>query len=167
MLRRSLRCVLTALQGCSARSSLAPCLPGASTQASGGFEGVSAGLARRFGRRYHPPVSPTVHDSRGDPNDSLAFLSAAFRTHPDLVARQIAGEMVLVRVVENVAQIASVYVLNDTGSTIWSLLAAGPRGDEVVRALVSDFDVSEETARTDVEEFLRDLGSAGLVTRQA
>lgn len=108
-----------------------------------------------------------IDSPSGDPSDTLAFLSAAFRTHPAIVARQIAGETVLVRVVENVAQIASVYVLNAVGSTIWSLLTAEARGDEVVSALVSDFDVTEEAARADVEEFLRDLRSAGLVTRQA
>lgn len=47
------------------------------------------------------------------------------------------------------------YVLNETGSLIWKQLRTPKSADDLVRALVSEYDVSEKTAYKDVSVFIK------------
>jgi len=54
---------------------------------------------------------------------------------------------------------------NPTGSVLWQALARGTTRDELVRALLAEFDVDETTATNDVDRFLADLDARGLLER--
>jgi hypothetical protein len=57
---------------------------------------------------------------------------------------------------------ASMYLgTNPSGSVLWSELAAGTTRQALVARLCENFDVAEERAGQDVDEFLRSCGERG------
>lgn len=54
---------------------------------------------------------------------------------------------------------------NPTGALLWEALARGTTRDELVRALMAEYDVDEATAAADVDMFLAELDGRGLLTR--
>jgi hypothetical protein len=79
------------------------------------------------------------------------------------VTRRIAGETLLLPVTGHVANLESIYVMNEVGSRIWDLLQAPVRVDGIAAALAGEFDVSAEQVGDDVAEFLGALGDRGLI----
>jgi len=86
------------------------------------------------------------------------------RPSPDVVARRVAGEYLLVPVRSGAAQMDYIFTANEIGSVIFQLLD-GRRGAKEIAYLVSQqFEVDEERAGADVLVFLGTLLEAGLVT---
>ncbi len=52
---------------------------------------------------------------------------------------------------------SKVHVLNPVGSRIYELLDGAHSTEEIVRAVVAEFEISEEQARQDLQLFLRQL----------
>jgi hypothetical protein len=76
--------------------------------------------------------------------------------------REIEGEVVLMRLKDG-----AVFSLEETGAFIWGLLEkAAWSQDGIVNCLCEEFEVDEDTARTDVSEFLAEMVEAGLVKTQ-
>lgn len=55
------------------------------------------------------------------------------------------------------------YGLNDVGSRMWTLFQQGQSAQEVLDALVQEYNVSTERLSNDIHQFLRQLQSRGLV----
>ena len=72
------------------------------------------------------------------------------------VLRDIAGQCVVVAVDADL-KLDGMITLNDTAKTIWMALEKGAELDELVAALTSEYDVSEEMARTATEGFVAKL----------
>ncbi|MCD7777883.1 MAG: PqqD family protein [Clostridiales bacterium] len=53
--------------------------------------------------------------------------------------------------------------LNETGAFIWSKLESDTTEDAVVKALTSQYDIDEISAKTDVAEFIEMLRKNGLI----
>ncbi len=81
------------------------------------------------------------------------------------VTRRIAGETIVVPIRSEAAQLDSVYVFNEVGARIWTLIEEGRDEQQILTALAEEFDVAPERAREDVERFLSVLREAGLVER--
>jgi hypothetical protein len=82
-----------------------------------------------------------------------------------VVARRIAGEMVLVPVAvrsENpVNRVADFFVLNETGEYLWGLLTS-PRGaEDLARHLITEYGITPEQAVADVRAFLGEMRANG------
>lgn len=54
------------------------------------------------------------------------------------------------------------YTVNRTGIFMINLLKKGKSEDEIVRALIEEFEVDEETAKKDIIDFLEHLRLLGL-----
>ena len=89
--------------------------------------------------------------------------NSVFRVKGEYVVRKIAGETILVPVSSGVAELDSVFTLNETASVLWSGIQENRSFEAIVGDVVSTFDVSEEAARCDLEEFLVILQERGLV----
>ncbi|MCF8256633.1 MAG: PqqD family protein [Flavobacteriales bacterium] len=76
---------------------------------------------------------------------------------PNFAARKVGDELVLVPVKGSVADMDEMFTLNDVGSLVWDRLEAGVTTSSLVAAIVSEFDVKEETARADLHGFLEQL----------
>jgi len=80
-----------------------------------------------------------------------------------VVSRVIAGETLIVPVRRGVGDLASIYSLNPVASAIWQALAAPRSTDEVVRVLADEFEAEAAKIAVDVQLFLAEMQSAGLV----
>jgi hypothetical protein len=80
-----------------------------------------------------------------------------------LVARWIAGQTILVPVSANVAQLESIYTLNETGTMIWELIDGRTPLDKITEAVTAQYNVAAEEAARDVRQFLDSLEEAGLI----
>ena len=81
----------------------------------------------------------------------------------NFIFRQIVEEMVLVPIRQNVAELDSIYTLNELGAFIWGKLESPRSYMEIEEAILADFDVDVETVRTDIQTFIEELGSIGAV----
>jgi hypothetical protein len=94
-------------------------------------------------------------------------MSQCYRKNPSFVGRCIAGETILVPVTSNVAQLDSVFTLNETGTLIWGLLDGQTPLDRITQAIAAEFHVSAEEAEKDALQFLGSLEGAGLIGRSS
>lgn len=82
-----------------------------------------------------------------------------FQQSEDVVAREIAGEMLLVPIRNNLGDLESIYTLNETGAFIWSLMDGTRTLAEVCAAMQAEFEVGEEEAWADLLELVSELES--------
>jgi hypothetical protein len=93
-------------------------------------------------------------------------LDACYEKDPNIVSREIAGEQILVPIRKKSADMAAIYVLNETGARIWSLLDGRRSLGEIVSLLADEYEVQPEIARADLVEVtdaLMELGMLRLV----
>ena len=92
---------------------------------------------------------------------------ARFVRSPDVVARRIAGEVVLVPIAmrtENAARrTANFYVLNETAELLWDRLVSPADVDELTRQIAAHYEIGAEQVRGDVERFLSELARCGAI----
>ncbi len=94
--------------------------------------------------------------------DDTDLLTEPLLPSPDVVARRVAGEYLLVPVRSGAAQMDFIFTANEIGSAIFRLLDGVRDGRAIARRLSEEFEVDEDRARADVVEFLRTLCEAGL-----
>ena len=84
-----------------------------------------------------------------------------------VIARRVAGEMVLVPVAARAHdpefKSARLYVLNDTGEYLWSLLDTPRTTADLARNLTLEFETTAGRAHADVDLFLAALRDIGAV----
>ncbi|HXK59318.1 MAG TPA: PqqD family protein [Acidobacteriota bacterium] len=81
----------------------------------------------------------------------------------EFVFRRVGGEAVLVPIRGGVGELGSIFTLNEVGATIWHLIDPRRDLDDIARSISQEFDVSEEKAREDANEFLTLLESRRLI----
>ncbi len=79
----------------------------------------------------------------------------------DLAYRRIAGEVFIVDAAKS-----ELHELNGPAALIWEGLAVGKAEKAMLSALTAEYEVDEKTARTDLENFIRELLKAGLLSRE-
>lgn len=79
------------------------------------------------------------------------------KTNPEFIARDIAGELVLVPVGTAAKNYGGLVTCNEVGAFIWKTLETGADMDGLVEAIFAEFDIDAQTARTDAEEFIAKL----------
>ena len=85
------------------------------------------------------------------------------KTNPEFIARDIAGELVLVPIGTAAKNYGGLVTCNEVGAFIWKKLEDGKTMDELVNAMLDEFEVDEPTARNDAEEFIGRLKEIGAV----
>ena len=79
-----------------------------------------------------------------------------------LLLSEIAGKTVVLPV-EGDIDLNTVITLNETGAFLWKLLQNETTEDELVAALLNEYDVDEALARKSVRTFVGKLQKNGLV----
>ena len=79
------------------------------------------------------------------------------KINENFVLRQIADTWVVLPLGDATLDFNGMMTLNETGSFLWSILEKGCEQDELVNALLDEYDVTREQAETDVNEFLNKL----------
>ncbi len=72
----------------------------------------------------------------------------------EFIAREVVGEHILVPVGDTALRFNGVITMNEVGAVIWKGITEGEEEDGLLRRVLDEFDVSEETARKDLTEFL-------------
>ena len=85
------------------------------------------------------------------------------RAKKDIIERNIAGEYILVPVGSAAIDIHGMISLSESGHLLWQRLSTDATEDELVSALLAEYDVDEATARADVSAFVEKLKTVGLL----
>ena len=88
---------------------------------------------------------------------------AHMKTKQGFMLRNIAGKDIVVAVGEAAMDFNGMITLNETGAFLWKLLEKGAQYDELVSALLSEYDVDEPTAKDGIDKFLETARGAALL----
>ena len=75
----------------------------------------------------------------------------------ELIKREIAGDTILVPVNETVYDSNGLFVLNELASFIWDMLPSVNSEEEIVDAVLNEYEVEKEEAEKDIKEFMEKL----------
>jgi hypothetical protein len=81
----------------------------------------------------------------------------------ELICRDIAGEYFLVPVGKSVYDTNGLFAMTELGGFLWNLLPEAESADDLVKAVLADYEVDEATARADILEFLQKLEKLGIL----
>lgn len=77
------------------------------------------------------------------------------------IVREIAGEFIAVPVDSSCG--TNIVVLNPVSKFLWELMKTEKTFDELLDAMLNNYDVSKEEAETDLNDFLKQLTESGLL----
>ncbi len=84
----------------------------------------------------------------------MSFSQEIYRQDDSIVSRKIEDEVILVPIRQNVADLESIYTLNEVGAHIWEQMDGRRTTAEILALMVGQFEVSEEEAQKDLMEFI-------------
>jgi hypothetical protein len=87
----------------------------------------------------------------------MADLQTVPLRSPSVVTRKTGNEYVLVPVADNIADMNSVYTLNETGAFLWELIDGENNIEDMIEALIREYDIDEQSATNDVFEFINEM----------
>jgi len=93
----------------------------------------------------------------------MSILSSCFIKESDLVTRCVAGETIIVPVRAHVAELDSIFTLNEVGTLIWERIDGRTQVGQIAEAICRAYQIALEEAGKDVVEFLDCLETAGLI----
>ena len=81
----------------------------------------------------------------------------------EVVLREIAGESLLIPVGQTALKIHGMITLSESGLLLWKRLQTECTEDELVEALLTEYQVDRETAAADVKAFIRQMQEVGIL----
>jgi hypothetical protein len=78
---------------------------------------------------------------------------------PNIVTRKTGNEYVLVPIANNIADMNSVYTLNETGAFIWELIDGKKNVEEIIKYVTEEYDIDHESASKDVFSFINNMSN--------
>lgn len=81
----------------------------------------------------------------------------------ELLKREIAGDTILIPVGKTVYDSNGLFALNELAGFLWDLLPEAETEQDLVNAVLAEYEVSEEEARGDIREFLDKLRRLGIL----
>ena len=79
------------------------------------------------------------------------------------VLREVGDNFIVVAVGEGIKTFNGMIQLNDTGALLWKFLEKGANEQELVTAMLKEYNVTKEVAESDVKEFIGSLKEANLI----
>ena len=87
----------------------------------------------------------------------MTDLKSIVSRSPSIVTRKTGNEYVLVPITNNIADMNSVYTLNDTGAFIWEQINGIRNVEEIISVLTAEYDIDEKNAEADVFLFIENM----------
>lgn len=87
----------------------------------------------------------------------MDLLSKVYSKSDSVVFRKIGEEGILVPIRQNVADLDSIYTLNETAGRIWELIDGTNTVKDIKSRILEEFDVAPTEAETDLIEHLLKL----------
>lgn len=76
--------------------------------------------------------------------------------------REIAGQWVVVPLGSRVVEFNSIMTLTESGAILWRMMEKGSGEDEMIKALLAEYDVDESVVREDVHAFVESVVDKGI-----
>jgi hypothetical protein len=87
----------------------------------------------------------------------MTVLKSILSHSPSVVTRKTGNEYILVPVTNHIADMDSVYTLNETGAFIWDLIDGEKTVKEIITILTKEYNVNKEAATADVLDFINNM----------
>lgn len=87
------------------------------------------------------------------------------RVDKEFVLREIAGDYIIIPTGKTVLEFNGLITVNEVGVDIWKMLQEEVTFEDIVKGILAEYDVEEEVAREDIQEFLDTLISGGILKK--
>ena len=81
------------------------------------------------------------------------------------ILHEIAGNYVVIGVLQNVVNMNRLTTVNEVGALLWKKLEEGATKEELLAAVLAEYEVDAETAAKDIEDFLNKLDHHKILER--
>lgn len=89
----------------------------------------------------------------------MAGLKTIFSHSKSIVTTRTGNEYVLVPIANNIADMNSMYTLNESGAFIWEHINGENSVEDIINEMMKEYEVDNETASNDVFSFIGDMRS--------
>jgi Coenzyme PQQ synthesis protein D (PqqD) len=87
----------------------------------------------------------------------MTGLKSILSQSASIVTRKTGNEYVLVPITNNIADMNSVYTLNETGAFIWEQIDGKRSIGEIITAVTAEYDIDFRNAEADVFSFVENM----------
>ena len=81
----------------------------------------------------------------------------------EFILREIAGDYIIIPTGKTVLEFNGLITVNEVGVDIWNMLQEEVTFEDLVQGILAEYDVEEEVAREDIQEFLNTLNEGGIL----
>ena len=85
------------------------------------------------------------------------------KVRKDFVHRETAGDYVIIPAGRAAQCFDGLITVNEVGADLWNMLQSEVTFDDLLRGILTIYDVDEETAEEDIREFLDTLRESGIL----
>ena len=85
----------------------------------------------------------------------------------EMLLREIAGETILIPVGETALRLTGMINLSESGAILWRMLQSGATERQLLNRLTEEYEIDEDTAKADLEDFLNQMGQLDLLQEAA
>ena len=88
------------------------------------------------------------------------------RGDKEFVLREIAGDYIIIPTGKTVLEFNGLITVNEVGVSLWKMLQEEVTIEDLVQGILEEYDVEEEVAREDIQEFLDTLIDGGVLAKE-
>lgn len=85
------------------------------------------------------------------------------RIKKEFILREIAGEYILIPTGSTTQEFNGLITINDVAAFVWKNIEKVNSVDELISMVLDEYDVDEDVARNDIEEFIQQLKKAEMI----
>ena len=85
------------------------------------------------------------------------------KVEKEFVLREIAGDYIIIPTGKTVLEFNGLITVNEVGASLWKMLQDEVSMEDLVAGILDEYDVEEEVAREDIQEFLEQLTAGGIL----
>lgn len=83
----------------------------------------------------------------------------------NFVLREIAGEYIIIPTGKTALEFNGLITVNEIGMELWKILQNEVTFDDLLKGIMEEYDVDEEVAKEDIQDFLDKLIDGGILTK--
>lgn len=88
------------------------------------------------------------------------------KVNNEFVLREIAGDYIIIPTGKMALEFNGMITTNEVGVFLWKKLQEETTFEELLQAVLGEYDVEEEVAKADIQEFLDNLVKGGILREE-